>query len=81
MDEVLSWKEGLFCFGKRPLKEVLTEIARWYCLNMRFANKEQMNQEIHYNGERSWSIEQVIEQLNDICDLEIKLIDNTLVVN
>ncbi|MBP3287216.1 MAG: FecR domain-containing protein [Prevotella sp.] len=81
MDEVLSWKEGLFCFGKRPLKEVLTEIARWYCLNMRFANKEQMNQEIHYNGERSWSIEQVIEQLNDICDSEIKLIDNTLVVN
>lgn len=79
-NEALGWKDGLFCFGKHSLKVVLVEIARWYNLNVRFENVAHLNDFVHYNGERSWSVRQVVDQLNEISNVNISLLENTLVV-
>ena len=80
-DEVTSWKDGYFCFGKQTLKDVLIEIARWYNVNVTFVNEEHIGDYVHYNGERSWSIQKVVDQLNAICETKIIYENQTLTVN
>ena len=81
LEGVLSWKNGGFYFENQTLREALTEIGRWYNYNVIFTGNEHLNDRIHYNGERSWTVKQVIEQLNRICDTNIKIKSTNIVVN
>ncbi|WP_299555301.1 FecR family protein [Seonamhaeicola sp.] len=36
----ISWKEGVFSFEKKPLKEVMTVLSRWFDMDVTFKNKE-----------------------------------------
>ena len=80
LDETRAWKEGLFCFEKTTLKDVLIEIARWYNLNVKFEDDEHIGDFVHYNGERSWNVREVLTHLNEISDAEITLKNNILTV-
>lgn len=81
LEGVLSWKNGGFYFENQTLREALTEIGRWYNYNVIFTGNEHLNDRIHYNGERSWTLKQVIEQLNRICETNIKIDSTNIVVN
>lgn len=81
LEGVLSWKNGGFYFENQTLREALSEIGRWYNYNVIFTGNEHLNDKIHYNGERSWSLKQVIEQLNRICGTNIKIETTNIVVD
>ncbi len=38
-----SWKEGVFSFEKKSLKEIMKVLSRWYDMEVTFANKELEN--------------------------------------
>ncbi len=80
LEGVLSWKNGEFYFEDQTLRDVLTEIGRWYNVNVVFSSEEHLGDPLHYTGDRSWSIKQVIEQLNHICETKIHLENNNLIV-
>ncbi|MDR0265282.1 MAG: FecR domain-containing protein [Sphingobacterium sp.] len=72
IDEVLSWKNGLFYFDGNNTAEVLQQIARWYNITITYKannNKEQ------YTGKipRNLSLNRLIELLN-YADLTTKAI-------
>ena len=81
VEGVLSWKNGAFYFEDQTLREVLTEIGRWYNYNVIFASNSHLDDKLHYNGERHWRLKQVIDQLNRICDTNIRIEDNNIIVN
>ncbi len=36
----ISWKKGLFSFKRKPLKEIMNTLSRWYDMTVTFQNKE-----------------------------------------
>ncbi|GGD20760.1 FecR family protein [Hyunsoonleella pacifica] len=36
----VSWKEGIFSFKDKPLKDIMTILSRWYDFNVLFENKD-----------------------------------------
>lgn len=81
VEGVLSWKHGAFYFEGQTLREVLTEIGRWYNLNVIFTTNQHLDDPLHYNADRSWKIQQVVSQLNNICETHIKIKNNNLIVD
>lgn len=81
VEGILSWKNGGFYFENQTLREVLTEIGRWYNYNVIFTSNSHLDDSLHYNGEREWRLKRVIDQLNRICDTNIKIEDNNIIVN
>ena len=47
MDNVLSWKNGLFSFENAGIDEVLSEVSRWYDLDVSFEGEKP---DQHYGG-------------------------------
>ena len=77
VEGVLSWKNGAFYFEGQTLREILTEIGRWYNLNVIFITNQHLDDSLHYNADRSWKIQQVVSQLNNICETHIKIENNS----
>ncbi|MDO6491979.1 MULTISPECIES: FecR family protein [unclassified Cellulophaga] len=38
--DVTSWKNGVFSFKRKPLKEITKVLSRWYNVDFKFTNKE-----------------------------------------
>tara|TARA_R110002050_G_scaffold201583_1_gene336752 strand:- start:230 stop:1420 length:1191 start_codon:yes stop_codon:yes gene_type:complete len=59
----ISWREGVFIFKKKPLKEIMTTLSRWYDMDVVFQNKD--SEVIQFNGSlnKNQSIQAI---LNDI---------------
>jgi len=66
----ISWIHGEFIFHKKPLKEIMTVLSRWYDVNIIFQNKSFEN--IEFNGELSRD-----QKIEDILDL----IKQTKIIN
>ncbi|MCK0130831.1 DUF4974 domain-containing protein [Flavobacteriaceae bacterium F08102] len=61
-DEI-SWKDGVFSFNKKNLKEIMQVLARWYDMKVTFKNKELEN--AGFNGAlgREQNIEEILETI------------------
>lgn len=81
LDVVLSWKNGEFYFDGQTLREITSEIGRWYDTDVVFANNAHLNDRLHFNADRNWTIHEVVDQLNLISGTKIEIIGNTLKVN
>jgi len=56
----ISWKEGVFSFKEKPLKDIMKVISRWYDVNVIFENKEL--ELLKFNGvlDKERSVEKVL---------------------
>ena len=56
----ISWKNGLFSFKGKPLKEITTVLSRWYDIEFEFDNKNLEN--VKFNGVllKEQSIEEIL---------------------
>lgn len=48
VDEVVSWKNGMFAFSDLPLEEIMKKIARWY--NVEVVYEQGVNKAEAYGG-------------------------------
>lgn len=60
LQEQIAWKDGMFCFRRMPLPEILKQIARYY--NVRFVGSEGMGRDV-YSGDvsRNVTLEELLE--------------------
>lgn len=72
------WREGLFYFDGQPLRDIMVEIGRWYNMDVVVADAEHTADRLHFNGERQWTVYELIEQMNMICNTHVAIEDNTL---
>ena len=80
LESILCWRDGLFFFDGKTLREVLLEMGRWYNVNVAVEDDTHLNDRLHFRGERSWELKELIESLNIICDVQLALEDSTLVL-
>ena len=80
MESVLCWRDGLFFFDGKTLREVLLEMGRWYNMDIVVQDETHLNDRLHFRGERSWELRELVESLNIICDVEIEVRDGAIVL-
>ena len=78
MDVALSWKEGHFYFDGQSLRDIVSEIGRWYGMPVSYMSDADINTRLHFNAERSWPVSRVIDELNKISHTKVEIHDNRL---
>ncbi|WP_111307543.1 FecR family protein [Confluentibacter sediminis] len=61
-----SWKEGVFSFKRKTLKEIMQVLSRWYDMEVDFENKDL--ESIGFNGVvgKEQSIEEILETIKNL---------------
>lgn len=73
MDQALGWLNGEFYFDGQTLREIMTEIGRWYNLNVVFAENGHLKEQLHFSANRTAPIHEVVRQLQMIGNARIEL--------
>ena len=66
-------KEGLFYFHDATMRQIMTELGRWYNKTVVFEDADLMDMRLHFVAERSLSLPQVINRLSEIDGVRITL--------
>ena len=71
----ISWKDGVFSFERKPLKEIMKVLSRWYDMEVVFENKSL--EDVRFFGVlgKDQKIEEILETIkkfNIIEEYEIK---------
>lgn len=66
----ISWKDGLFSFKGKPLKEIMIVLSRWYDVDVEFTNVE--HEAVKFNG---------VLSKNDSLEEILTIIKNTKFIN
>lgn len=61
-----SWIDGQFYFDNVELVEIMRELGRWYNVDIVFTNKDIMHERLHFQAERSDSLQDILELLNSM---------------
>lgn len=80
IDVVTAWQQGLFYYHGQTLRQILTDIGRWYNVNVVFASDRHLNDRLHLNTERALPIADVVTQIQMISEATITAKGNALVV-
>jgi len=60
LSQVISWKQGLFAFNEESLGEIMTQLARWYDVNVFFKSEQQKKFVFTGIVERTESIDKIL---------------------
>lgn len=75
-----SWKEGVYSFDDEALGNIMVVIGRCYNKSVVFDKDTHVYDKLHFRIERSWSLQQVIDQLSLVCGLDIAVYGNTITI-
>lgn len=66
----ISWKEGVFSFERKPLKEIMKVLSRWYDIDIVFEDKAL--EEIKFFGEigKDQNIEDILDRIKNFNIIE-----------
>ncbi len=76
---VISWKEGVFSFKNKPLKDMMKVISRWYDIKVVFANETL--KDITFNGslDKKLSIEEVLSIIAGSNNISYEINNKTII--
>lgn len=77
---VTQWVEGLFYYDEQTLVEMLVDVARWYNVGVRFANRQHSKHKVHFSASRTDELSQILEDLQTVCGFNIALEGREIVV-
>lgn len=80
MESALCWRDGLFFFDGKTLREVLIEMGRWYNMDIVVNDHTHLNDRLHFRGERCWELRELVESINIICDVNLSIEGQQLVL-
>ena len=80
IDNATCWLEGLFRFDGMTLREILVEVGRWYNMDVVVNDDTHLDDRLHFSGERQWTVNEVIEYLELICDVRLDIENKQIVI-
>ena len=80
MDPYLNWRKGYIYFDEAPLVEVVTELGRWYNIDVIIENRELMERHVRFFFPRNEPIDRAIELLNTFHEFHAVIQDGRLVI-
>lgn len=75
-----SWKNGVFSFKEKSLKEIMKTLSRWYDTDIVFINKELEN--IKFNGvlNKKQNIEHILLTIKATSNIDYEINDNKIMI-
>lgn len=80
VEDVISWKNGIFSFKGKPLKDIMKVISRWYDVDVVFENKDL--EAITFKGVlgKDQNIEEILEAIKTLSVLKEYKIANNIII-
>ena len=78
--EMTSWVDGYFLFKNKSLMYIMKELARWYDIEVFYADSQKQNEYYSFEIERNSSLEQVMEILRKTRTLDVEINGRTVVI-
>ena len=79
--EVISWKEGVFSFINKPLKDIMKVLSRWYDVDIIFENKELESVEFIGTLNKNQSIDEVLSIMKSFSLNNYEIKGDTIILN
>lgn len=76
----IQWKDGFFYYDNVALGEILSDIGRWYNINIEIEKPALMSYRLHFVVNRDAVIDEVINSLNDFTYLDAVKSGNKITV-
>lgn len=77
----IQWKEGFLYYDDVPLVDVLSDLGRWYNINIEIEKSSLMAYRLHFIVNKSAKIDEVIDNLNDFEYLFVRKIGNKIIIS
>lgn len=78
--EVISWKEGVFSFINKPIKDIMKVLSRWYDVDIIFENKELESVEFIGTLNKNQSIDEVLSIMKSFSLNNYEIKGNTIIL-
>lgn len=79
-EEAIAWKDGHFLFDKKPLKEVMKQISRWYEVDVEYASDD-VYFEVYGGGfSRNADLRTALNVLEVTGDVKFKIVGKKVLV-
>ena len=75
-----KWAEGEFAFDNKELMAVMQEIGSWYNISVMFHSRPLLEERIYFRMNRTASVNEVLEVLNDLGIAKFSLKEGVIVV-
>ena len=79
--EAISWKEGVFSFINKPLKDIMKVLSRWYDVDIIFENKELESVEFIGTLNKNQSIDEVLSIMKSFSLNNYEIKGDTIILN
>ena len=79
--EAISWKEGVFSFVDKPLKDIMKVLSRWYDVDIIFDNKELESAEFIGTLNKNQSIDEVLSIMKSFSLNNYEIKGDTIILN
>lgn len=76
----ISWKEGVFSFESKPLKEIMKVLSRWYNVDVIFENKALEKVKFFGVLDKRQDIQEILETIKKFGVIESYKIENQVII-
>lgn len=76
----ISWKDGVFSFKGKPLKEIMKVISRWYDVDVVFVNKNLENVQFKGSLDKKQSLEEILSIMKSTTIDSYEIKNKTLMI-
>lgn len=81
IDNVKSWKDGRLVFNKRALKDIATELERWYGVKIVYKNKAKADEELSVVLQATIPLRKIMEVLSATGHFHYKINEKIITIN
>lgn len=76
----ISWKDGVFSFKGKPLKEIMKVISRWYDVDVIFANKKLESVQFKGSLDKKQPLDEILSIMKSSTIESYEIKDKTLII-
>ncbi|MDO5970261.1 DUF4974 domain-containing protein [Flavivirga aquimarina] len=80
VEEEISWRNGLFSFNNKPLKDIMKVLSRWYDVDIIITNNEMKNIEFTGVLNKQQSILKILETIQNTNNMIYTFNDRNLII-
>ncbi len=76
----ISWKDGVFSFKGKPLKEIMKVISRWYDVDVVFVNKNLETVQFKGSLDKKQSLQEILSIMKSTTIESYEIKEKTLII-
>lgn len=76
----ISWKDGVFSFKNKPLKEIMMVLSRWYDIDVEFKNHTIETELFGGSFDKTQNIEEILTMIQNATNMSFTILDGNKII-